>query len=203
MDGASASNTPPVVVSSAICDTIDVYTGDTLVKSLAEQIEFTVSAYAPEIGQGLSTQIICSAPDALSYTLVNSSMEFEQYTCTFDANSLTPGIYSVQVNVQDFGTPAASSSTTQYFRVNYDASMMGITEASSGVKVYPNPTEDNLFLDLAGLTSYKLLDLSGKILMSGRMNSGFISLIPFDSGTYLLMLEEASGRAVQVKVLKN
>lgn len=200
--GAAASNTPPVVVSSAICDTIDVYTGDTLIKSLAEQFEFTVTAYAPEIGQGLSTVITCSVPSALTTSMVNSSMEFEQYNCVFNANSLTPGIYAVEVMVQDFGTPAASSSVVQYFRVNYDASM-GIDEQALNARVYPNPTEDKLNIEVEGLVSYALVDLTGKVILNGEMNSGTLSLAPFDAGTYLLRLTDEAGRVTQLKVLKN
>lgn len=200
--GAAASNTPPVVVSSAICDTIDVYTGDTLIKSLAEQFEFTVTAYAPEIGQGLSTVITSTAPSALTTSMVNSSMEFEQYNCVFNANSLTPGIYAVEVMVQDFGTPAASSSIVQYFRVNYDSSM-GINEQAMNARVYPNPTEDKLNIEVEGLISYALVDLTGKVILNGEMNSGTLSLAPFDAGTYLLRFTDEAGRVTQLKVLKN
>jgi hypothetical protein len=200
--GAAASNTPPVVVSSAICDTIDVYTGDTLIKALSEQFEFTVSVYAPEVGQGMSTQISCSAPAALTYNLVNSSTEFEQYNCVFNANSLIPGVYSVQVNVQDFGTPVASNSTTQYFRVNYDAAM-GVNEQSLKARVYPNPTYDKLHLELEGLVSYVLYDLSGKTILSGAMTSGTLSLASCEAGTYLMHLMDETGKVSQLKVVKN
>lgn len=200
--GAAASNTPPVVVSSAICDTIDVYTGDTLIKSLAEQFEFMISAYAPEVGQGMSTSITCSAPAALTYSIANSSAEFEQYTCVFNANSLTPGIYAVNVSVQDFGIPAASSSITQYFRVNYDASM-GLNEKEMNARIYPNPTEEKLFVETDGSVSYTLFDLSGKAILNGEMSAGSISLSSIESGTYVLHLADEAGRITQLKVVKN
>ncbi len=200
--GAAASNTPPVVVSSAICDTIDVYTGDTLIKSLAEQFEFAVTAYAPEIGQGMSTTIICNAPSAFTYTLVNSSPEFEQYTCVFNANSLSPGVYAVEVTVQDFGIPAASSTTTQYFRVNYDAAM-GVNEQSMKARIYPNPTQDKLHIETEGLVSYVLYDLSGKTILSGEISSGTLSLASCEAGTYLMHLTDETGNVLQMKVVKN
>jgi hypothetical protein len=49
------SNIPPLVMSSGICDTIDVYTGDTL-KSL-NAVDFSISISTPEIGQVLTTNI--------------------------------------------------------------------------------------------------------------------------------------------------
>lgn len=200
--GASSSNTPPVVISSMICDTIDVYTGDTLLKSLSETIEFTISAYAPEINQGLTTQLLCSAPGALTYSLVNSSTEFEQYNCVFNANSLLPGIYTVEAIVEDFGTPAATTSTIQYFRVNYDVSA-GLSEETMKVSVFPNPTAGKLTVESNEQLYYQVLDLSGKVLLSGDVVSSEIGMENIGNGMYLLQLINEAGQTSTVKIQKH
>lgn len=87
------SNIPPLVMSSGICDTIDVYTGDTL-KSL-NAVDFSIGISTPEQGQILSATISSDQPTVLTYTANSVSNEFTRFDLSFDATGVQPGLYHV------------------------------------------------------------------------------------------------------------
>jgi hypothetical protein len=109
------SNIPPLVMSSGICDTIDVYTGDTL-KSL-NAVDFSIGISTPEIGQILTTNITCDEPSALTYLTNSVSNEFTGFDLTFDATGVQPGLYHIQIETTDNGTPAQTVTKSIPIRV--------------------------------------------------------------------------------------
>lgn len=57
-------------------------------------------------------------------------------------------------------------------------------------RIYPNPTQDQLHLELNGLHSYTLINSFGKILQEGTFeNTMIIDLQRYSSGKYILVLE--------------
>jgi hypothetical protein len=199
----STTNIPPLVMSSLICDTIDVYTGDTLHKSL-NAVDFTLGVSTPEIGQLLSTTIQCSLPSALSYIAIPNG-EFTQYDVTFDATSVQPGIYSIEMDVTDNGVPAQTVHKSIPIRVIYDANISGLSPLSEErLNVYPNPTSTILNIDgMHATDKIQLLDLQGKIVLTGNQQSKSLDISSLDKGVYLLRVTRDGKHVQTIKILKD
>lgn len=198
----SNSNIPPLIMSSGICDTIDVYTGDTL-KSL-NAVDFTFGISTPEIGQLLSTTIQCSLPSSLSYVETPNG-EFSQYDVTFDATNVQPGIYIIEIDVTDNGVPAQTVHKTIPIRVMYDSNLSGLnTLTEEGLVVYPNPTSSILNLEgLHAADKIQLLDLQGKLILSGNQQSKSLDISSLEKGVYLLRVSREGKHIQTVKILKD
>ena len=199
----STTNIPPLVMSSLICDTIDVYTGDTLHKSL-NAIDFSIGVSTPEIGQLLSTTIQCSLPSALSYVAIPNG-EFTQYDVTFDATNVQPGMYSIEMDVTDNGVPAQTVHKSIPIRVIYDANLSGLSSVmGEGLSVYPNPTSS--VLHIAGVQPsdrVQLMDLQGKLVLSANQGSHSLDISSLDKGVYLLRLQRNGEQIETIKILKD
>jgi hypothetical protein len=199
----TTTNIPPLVMSSLICDTIDVYTGDTLHKSL-NAVDFSIGVSTPEIGQLLSTTIQCSLPSALSYVETPNG-EFTQYDVTFDATNVQPGIYTIEMDVTDNGVPAQTVHKTIPVRVMYDSNLSGLnTLTEEGLVVYPNPTSTILNIDgLHAADNVQLLDLQGKLILSENQQSKSLDISTLEKGVYLLRISREGKHIQTVKILKD
>jgi len=195
--GATTTNTPPILVSSVICDTIDVYTGDTLQKNDVGVLEFTFSVSTPEIGQALTNQISSSEPDAFSYEVMQTSTEFYRYDCTFEANGLAPGLYTVTLTSTDNGVPAATTTSSVYINVVYDVSLdesLGLnnSDKETGFIVVPNPTNGKISVKTSGAPDNAeviVTDLTGKPCITGTLNQlTTIDLGNLNNGVYFVVL---------------
>lgn len=200
---SSTTNIPPLVMSSLICDTIDVYTGDTLHKSL-NSIDFTLGVSTPEIGQLTSSTLQCSHPSALTYVAVPNG-EFTQYNLTFDATNVQPGIYTVDMDMTDNGIPAQTVHKSIAIRVLYDANISGLSNLTEdGLSVYPNPTSSILNIDgLHATDEIQVLDLQGKLMLNGSQQSKSIDISTLDKGVYLLRVTRDGKHIQTVKILKD
>ena len=200
---SSTTNIPPLVMSSLICDTIDVYTGDTLHKSL-NAIDFTLGVSTPEIGQLTSSTLQCSHPSALTYVAVPNG-EFTQYNLTFDATNVPPGIYFIEMDMTDNGIPAQTVHKSIPIRVIFDTNLSGLSNITdAGIAVYPNPTSSVLNLDGMQATDIiQLLDLQGKLILSGNQQSKSLDISTLEKGVYLLRISREGKHIQTVKILKD
>lgn len=180
------SNIPPLVMSSGICDTIDVYTGDTL-KSL-NAIDFSLGISTPEIGQLLTTNITCDAPTALSYQTSLVSNEFTSYDLTFDATGVQPGLYHIQIETTDNGIPAQTVTKNIPIRVVYDANLAGIHDgAPTQIGVFPNPTSETVQINgLQAGDILELFDACGKLIQTVQVTKTTEQLTLPQVGFYIL-----------------
>ena len=180
------SNIPPLIMSSGICDTIDVYTGDTL-KSL-NAVDFTIGISTPEIGQILTTNITCDEPNALSYQSSAVSNEFTSFDLTFDATGVQPGLYHIQIETTDNGIPAQTVTKNIPIRVVYDANLAGTNDMDiARIGVYPNPTSETI--QISGLQANELLELfdgSGRLIQTLRVTKSSEQLSLPQVGFYIL-----------------
>ena len=199
----STTNIPPLVMSSLICDTIDVYTGDTLHKSL-NAVDFTLGVSTPEIGQLLSTTIQCTLPSALSYIAIPNG-EFTQYDVTFDATNVQPGIYSIEMDVTDNGVPVQTVHKTIPVRVIYDVNLSGLSSITDlGLTVYPNPTTSILNLEGMHTTDIiQLFDLQGKLMLTGNLQTNTLDISTLEKGVYLLRITRDGKHVQTTKILKD
>ena len=197
---SSNTNIPPLVMSSGICDTIDVYTGDTL-KSL-NAVDFTVGISTPEIGQILSTSISCDEPTALTYQTTAVSDEFTSFELTFDATGVQPGLYNIEIQTTDNGVPAQTVTKYIPVRVTYDASLAGINDQTTApIEVFPNPTSETVQIN--GLHTNDLLELydgSGKLLQTFYATQSSEQLSLPRVGFYILKCSSLNNAATVLKL---
>lgn len=184
--GASSSNTPPMVIAAGICDTIDVYSGDTL-KSI-HSVDFTVMVATPEINQTLQVDVTCPAyPNAISVTQTPIGNEFVTIDITFDATLVPPGMYNVLVTATDNGIPVAA--TTKSIPIHVQSESLGLEEFESTFSIYPNPGYDklNIQLNKGKEAVVELIDLLGnKVYSSETGTTKTIDISSLNAGIYLV-----------------
>ncbi len=184
--GASSSNTPPMVIAAGICDTIDVYSGDTL-KSI-HSVDFTVMVATPEINQTLQVDVTCPAyPNALTVTQTPIGNEFVTVDITFDATLVPPGMYNVLVTATDNGIPVAT--TTKSIPIKVQSQSLGLKEFDNTFSIYPNPANDklNIQLNTGKQAVVELIDLLGnKVYSSGIGAAKTIDIAHLNAGIYLV-----------------
>ena len=188
--GIATSNTPPLLISSSICDTIDVYTGDTL-KSM-NTTSINIGIMTPEIGQTIEISSNSDAPNgAFSYVLNPINSEFYDLQVSFDATGVSPGIYHASITASDNGTPVESATKNFTFKVVYE-NMVAINQiVPSEFKIYPNPTNQilNITFNNKGNNKVQLHDLTGKQLVEKEMNEHQqLDLNNLTEGIYLITL---------------
>ena len=200
----STTNIPPLLISSLICDTIDVYTGDTLHKSM-NAVDFTLGVSTPEINQILSTSIQCSLPSALTYVETPIGSEFIRYDLTFDATNVQPGYYSITVEVTDNGIPAQTVLKTIPVHVMYDANLSGLNDLNPTLfNVYPNPFQAELHVEgLAVNDEIQVIDLQGKLVHIETAKANIISLSSLQKGFYFLRISRNGALLETVKIQKD
>ena len=82
-------------------------------------------------------------------------------------------------------------------------SFTGITELKDGIRIYPNPTFDNLTIErTSSLNSeYVLVDSQGRLVLQGELTETIthLSLGKLEYGNYILQLENQS---VPIRIVK-
>ena len=191
--GMSTTNTPPLLISSTICDTIDVYTGDTLQKS-SNSMDFGFGIMTPETNQTIVTTYNTNAPiGAFSYTTNNIGNQFYNVNATFNAAGVSPGIYTVDFTATDDGFPVGITTQRFTFNVMYSATA-GLDENSMNeFSIFPNPTNDKFNISLkAGNSNARLIlqDVTGKIMLDQAIqNNQQIDLSNYTNGIYFATIQ--------------
>lgn len=190
--GISATNTPPLLISSALCDTINVLTGDTLLKSMNSS-DFIIGIMTPEIGQNIQISTNSDAPaGAFSYSMTPISDQYYEIQASFNATGVTPGIYHVSLTATDNGTPVGVTTKNFVFEVIYENSANIGEFNNSEIKIYPNPTNDFVTIQVPKNfenNQVEILDLSGKILFSKTLSeSALLDLSHLYAGTYFIRI---------------
>ena len=113
---------------------------------------------------------------------------------TEDLTGLASGFYTVVVQSE------AGCGASLLFHVD---SQLSIDElGNTGMNVYPNPTQDNLNIELAGYFSFEIVTVSGEIVLSGNANDKkIISMREFADGVYLVNVKSADA-STTLKVIK-
>ena len=200
--GMTTTNTPPLLISSSICDTIDVFTGDTLHKSL-NSAGFSISVLTPEVQQLITISVDSDAPaNTFNYSINQQSDQLYLIDAEFNATGVAPGIYHVTLTATDDGIPAGVTTKQFVFEVIYEASL-GINHVDKNkFNVYPNPTEVLLTIDLEnmdGVHQIQLNDLTGKLIISKEIeNHEQLNVSNLNEGIYLLTILK-NGEVIEIE----
>jgi len=185
--------------SNEIIFTINKNSPPTLVNSLEDKILFTNAVYNFQIPNNTFADIDTVAGDHLNYTATladNSSLPnwliFNENTHTFVASPTIDnvGTISVKVTVTDLSNQSASDEFN--ITVNQEVNINNLI--NSEIKIYPNPTSENLNIDL---TNYKNVNLEivntlGQIIFTEKNISNElknINLSNFAKGIYFINIQ--------------
>ncbi|HCA09497.1 reprolysin-like metallopeptidase [Chryseobacterium sp.] len=70
-------------------------------------------------------------------------------------------------------------------------------EALTEFKVYPNPVKDVLNISNTTSEEYKIFDMSGKVISSGKLERGSVNVSQLIKGAYVIQIGEATKRFIK------
>ena len=207
-------NIPPIIINNNICDTIDVYTGDTTHSPIYNFANFTLGASTPEPVQTITTTFTSSDPGALTVSPTINLATYKQFDCTFSVVALAPGIHSVTINATDNGTPSQSTSKTIYIRSHYDASApppatTGIKEYNpQSISIYPNPADGNIIVNhnfnASSNPVLNIVNVIGQNVMTTQLNnqSQSVDITNLNKGIYFATIISKDGKSKTIKIVR-
>lgn len=137
-------------------------------------------------------------------SLTGMIMSWEDFSFPFVyTNSNTPDSCTIVLNSS--GSVPVANSYLYVDNLAFTSSTAGIDQTKTGqFSLYPNPSEDQVNLDLSGLKStaklIEIVDQQGKVMWSEMANLSLLQTIPtkqLSSNTYLLRIETADGTITQ------
>lgn len=207
---ALLGNVPPLVMNSSICDTINVYTGDTLRSINQDSIMFDFYFMTPENNQTVTATLSSDAPaGAFTYVQVANTATYKSYSCTFRAKDIPPGIYTITGNATDNGSPAGQSSGQVVIHTFYDSNLAtGIADpaTASGVFVYPNPVNEQLTIENIAVTTSAIVitDVLGQTVHTVPVTGSKVAVntTGLAPGVYFIHLVSENGTRELVKFIR-
>lgn len=205
---AVSGNIPPVIVSSTICDTIDVYTGDTVRSFTNDSVMFTVAVTTPEIDQTVTAVLSSTAPaNHFSYTTLVNTPTYKLYECKFMVGNLPTGVYSVNVVATDNGTPVRQETQNIPIKVNPHLAA-GISEKQiQSLMVYPNPTEGNITVkhnfNPGSNPTLSIINVVGSTVASVNLTSQEqnVDISNLPKGVYFAIVSGSEGKSKTFKIV--
>ncbi len=204
---ASVGNIPPVIINNNICDTIDVYTGDTTRSS--NEITFKVAASTPEINQTVTLTLTCSEASNFTSVLTLNTPTYKEYTCTFSSQNLAENFYYVNVVATDDGIPVKQTTSTIIIKNTFDATLAGIKENKlSAIEVYPNPSAGMITVKHSFNTTSNpvltIVNLMGENVITTGLNSQqqAIDVSSLAKGVYFSTVTSKEGKSKTFKVIR-
>jgi hypothetical protein len=210
-DIASTGNIPPVIINNNICDTIDVYTGDTLRIQNQDSVQFVIGVSTPEINQTVTGTLSCTEAGAFSYVTTMNTPTYKQYLCTFVAQNLPLGLHYINITATDDGTPSKSTTETIVIRSNWDpgiATGFADKEKKTEMSIFPNPSNGNITLkhnfNLNTNPVLHLTDVIGKNVLTNSLNTNeqTIDLNNLPQGIYFATISTDNGNSKTMKIVK-
>ena len=163
----------------------------------------TYTAYFEADEPGVTYYTVTVVSDNSTMGTVTGGGTFtEGASCTITATANT-GYHFVRWNDNISTNPytfnvTANATYRAYFEA--DTPQQGIDDVTaSNVKLYPNPTSGNLYVDVEGLQKVEIIDAVGRVVMS--QNNGNVNMSTLANGIYTVRVS-ANGTTTIKKVVK-
>ncbi len=206
---AAVGNIPPIIINNNICDTIDVYTGDTTRSAGDEFITFKIGVSTPEINQTVNAVLTCTEPGSFTYTTNINTPTYKEYACTFTASHLPESLYYVHVTASDNGTPAMQSNRTIVIKNKFSAALTGIKENKlSSVSIYPNPADGSITVNhnfnTASNPILSVVNVMGQNVMTAQLTiqQQTIDISSLCKGIYFAVISSKEGKSSTIKIVR-
>lgn len=204
---AATGNIPPLVINNNICDTIDVFTGDTVRSGELGLVTFNIAVTTPEINQTVNASLSSSAPANFSYVIVKNTPTYKEYECTFTADNLASGVYSVNITATDNGAPSLQTNRSVTIEVN-NSQPTGIKEhKQSDISLYPNPTDGFINVkhnfNASANPVLTLINVLGDTVATVQLNNEVqgVDMSQLPKGVYFATITSKQGSSKSFKVV--
>jgi hypothetical protein len=191
----------PITSNATVTWTYDDGNGNTSIQTQNVVIADTVDPVA--IGQDITIDLAGNN----SITILGSDIDngstdnCSAVTVTASPDTFTAiGIYTVTLTATD--ATGNIGSTTAQVTVDDTLSVESL-ELAKAIKLYPNPTNNILYIDSkVTLEQIDLFDLSGKKLLFKENDLERVSLKDFSEGIYLIQLTSINGERLTKRIIK-
>lgn len=120
-------------------------------------------------------------------------------------STATLGSTRMRVMMQYNSVPSSSCGTYTYGQVeDYTLNIVssgrteaGIRELITDVKLYPNPVKDILYISNTTAEDYKIFDMGGKLINSGKLERGSVNVSSLIKGAYMIQIGGTSKRFIK------
>ena len=130
-----------------------------------------------------------------TFAVIDAKSREKKYKLKWKTNKINtfPGIYQFTVTATDqHCNPPSHTTMSVKVKVNGPATsgLNDVLMPSSGVFVYPNPTDGKLTLKLSNgdnyQGAYQIFDMTGRLLMEGELQKTQIDATKLSSGQYVI-----------------
>ena len=206
---AVAGNTPPIIINNNICDTIDVYTGDTTHSMIMDSVSFNLGVTTPQENQIITTTMYSTDTAAFSYDTLANTATYQSFLCKFKVLHLATGLHYIYVTATNNGVPALTTIDTLVIRSNYYPGIAtGIkqpTDNSLTFEVAPNPADEYISVKQNfGSALLKITNVIGQDIMTVQVNNEqqTIDISKLSRGIYFATLTNKAGITKTIKVVR-
>ncbi|MCU7613679.1 M12 family metallo-peptidase [Chryseobacterium sp. GMJ5] len=121
-------------------------------------------------------------------------------------SATAPGTTRMRVMMQYNSVPSSSCGSYTYGQVeDYTLNIIssgrgettGIKDLFTDIKLYPNPAKDVLNISNTASEEYKIFDMAGKLINSGKLNRGSVNVSNLTKGAYMIQVGEVSKRFIK------
>ena len=192
--------------------TTDVNTGNKIAKAMASTTGWESSTYTGAIGNDQSLNNLSgfnAFPEG--YRFDYGSFDWEGLNAFFWSstesffNDLTPNTNLAWYRYLDFDyslllkydPPKRFGFSVRFVR---DTNTASVGDYNLKISIYPNPVSSTLFIDNDAITTVKIVDLQGRMLI--ETNSKQIDVSSLTNGTYLVNLYDDHKHLQTLKVIK-
>lgn len=121
-------------------------------------------------------------------------------------SATAPGSTRMRVMMQYNSVPSSSCGSYTYGQVeDYTLNIIssgrgettGIKDLLTEIKLYPNPAKDVLNISNTASEEYKIFDMAGKLINSGKLNRGSVNVSNLTKGAYMIQVGEVSKRFIK------
>lgn len=120
-------------------------------------------------------------------------------------STATVGSTRMRVMMQYNSVPSSSCGTYTYGQVeDYTLNIVSSGRAETGtrdlitdIKLYPNPVKDILYISNTTAEDYKIFDMGGKLINSGKLERGSVNVSSLIKGAYMIQIGGTSKRFIK------
>jgi hypothetical protein len=120
-------------------------------------------------------------------------------------STATIGSTRMRVMMQYNSVPSSSCGTYTYGQVedytlnivSSGRSEIGIKDLITDIKLYPNPVKDILYISNTKAEDYKIFDMGGKLINSGKLERGSVNVSSLIKGAYMIQIDGTSKRFIK------
>ncbi len=198
------NNDLPVLI---VTDLVTDYVANRLVIGTFGRGIWTSPRYCPDRGTYIE-HVLPVAPGFYYGEVIHSFAEVDSGNVTYKATAeitLAPGFTASADNGTVFhayiGNCSPLPTPSSIYKMSPPAKApefkTSSPEVSDKLKVFPNPTRSSIKVEISEKTSYRLLDLNGKLIFQGELlpEQGEINLSALPDGVYILQIIQGKSKS--------